>query len=670
MKNLNNRTLFEIEKERKIRMSLLENKYTPRKETIRFELNEDLNSEQIYKNKFIYGNSVREDFQVDNFFSAKETSSISKFNNFVDTLKNDFICNYNRVVSLDDSLEDSFRNFLNKSQKFIDEYKRLELEINRELISNTDGSIFTFGITEYFDNEEKVIKDETNALIIDGKVTCKAKRYIVQSDNNYILNTSSRLRNKAAVVGSDINNPRHILKQDGSYYQHVVYTQGQYEIVDFILDINLNNNLGLDVKVLRLDLLNPGNKTVASVYTASEVDSWEASFEGLTYVNNGTNIFTINKSKVKYIKIVLTKNEADTFIEDNYVYNFTIDYVGLIDMQYETVEDSTLICGPYEIFDIENKPVNFSYATIKSGTCCVIPENTSIEFYLSKDKLNWEHLSFWDQTNSVASFGESVSDLFSLIDDTSDSFIITNKAKLSEYGLSVSNNEGILNFYVPSENMNFYKTGSAIIKRCTSRSDNGGWFVNGNNAECNFFINNFDGVYLDFKNQSVIIDNTGYTGKVFLSYGEHHIQISNYSNFTREQLNSVSSEEDLDRVLSDNFTRFLIEGFPYNSNFRGQRKYMGVSDNYGCILKNADPVYFVNQKENNKIYTEITIPDVGIFFKLNISETNTLWLGEHFSINALSSKTVSDNKLYIKAILSTNDPNVSPKIDLVQVRVI
>jgi hypothetical protein len=218
MKNLNNRTLFEIEKERKIKASLFKNDYTPRKETVRFELNQDLNSqEKIKRDKFLYGNSVREDLQVDDFFTSKEISSVSKFNDIVNTVKNDFICNYNRISALDDSLENSFRNFLNKSQKFIDEYKRLELEINRELISNTDGSIFTFGITEYFDNEDKVIQDETDALIIDGKVTCKARKYIVQADTNYILNTSSRLRNKAAVVGSDINSPQHVLKQDGRY---------------------------------------------------------------------------------------------------------------------------------------------------------------------------------------------------------------------------------------------------------------------------------------------------------------------------------------------------------------------------------------------------------------------------------------------------------------------
>ncbi len=674
MKSLSNRNLLELEKEKKIKESFERNKYIPKKETIRFELNKDLNSQQeIKRNKFLYGNSVREDFQTNDFFSAKEISSVKKFNNFFNTLKNDFVCNYKRVNDLDDSLEDSFRNFLNKSQKFIDEYKKLELEINRELISKTDGDIFTFGITEYFDNEEKVIKDETDALIIDGKVTCKAKKYLVQNDNNYIVNTSSRLRNKMAVAGSDINSPNHIFKQDGSYYQHVVYSESQSEIVDFILDINLNSTLGIDVKTLRIDLLNPGNKTLATVYTSSEVENWEPSFEGLTYLNNGTNLFTINKTKVKYIKIVLTKNEADTFINNNYLYNFTIDYVGLIDVQYETTKESTLVCGPYEILDIENKPVNFSYATIKSGTCCVIPENTSIEFYLSKDKINWKHLSFWDQTNSAVAFGESVSDLFSLIDDTSSFFIINDNSKLREYGVNISNNEGILNFYVPFENMEFYKTSSAVIKRCTNQSNNGGWFIdstNTNNAECKFFVNNFDGIYLDFKSFSVTLDNKLCAGKTFISYGEHSIQITNYKIFTQLELNSVRSEQDLKQLLGNNFTRFLIEGYPYSSNFIGQKEYIGVSENYGCILKNSDPVYFVNQKQNYKIYTELTIPGIGIFFKINVSENNTSWVNEHFSINALSSKAVSDNKLYIKAILNTNDVNVSPKIDLVQVRVI
>ncbi len=670
MKKLNNRNLYEIEKERKIRDYILSNNFVPTKQTINFNLNLDLNSSEfIDSDKFIYGNSIRKEYSSANdFFFAKEISSANKFNTIVDTIKNDLICLYNRAVDLDDEIENSFRNFSNKSSKFIDEYKRLELEVNRELISNTNGENFTFGITEYFNNEENVIKSESNAFILDGKVMCRAKKYSVDKQNNYIINTSSRLRNKTGAAGSDINSPNHILKQDGSYYEHVVYTKNQFEIVDFIIDIDLNSALGIDVKVLRLDILNSGGNTLGAIYTSTEIENWEPSFEGFSVLNNGTNLFTINKTKVKYIKLVLTRDAPTSYSDSNYVYSFAIDYFGLLDVEYE-LGDSTIVCGPYKIFDENNNPVNFSYATIKSGTCCTIPDETSIEFYLSKDKINWEHLSFWEQTNSVVSFGENVSNLFSLMDETSNRFLINSRSVLSQFNLSCLNNEAILNFYIPNDNILNYKKNSAVIKRATRRSKNGGWFVNDRKATCHFFVNNFDGIYVQFY-ESVIIDNKKVSGKQFLKYGEHKIEISNYKKLTDIEIRENKDEKSVDTLLLNSTSRFCIEGYPYPSSFVGSKKYLGVNDNYGCIMKNTDPVYFVNNKIDKTIYTEIEIPGIGIFFKVNISESDSNWIDETFSINALSLSNISDNKLYIKAILSTKNPNISPKIDLIQVRVI
>ena len=52
-------------------------------------------------------------------------------------------------------------------------------------------------------------------------------------------------------------------------------------------------------------------------------------------------------------------------------------------------------------------------ATMRYGTCCIIPDKTSVDFYLSKDNSSWQKCSFDGQGKEIIQFKDGNQFLFS-----------------------------------------------------------------------------------------------------------------------------------------------------------------------------------------------------------------------------------------------------------------
>ena len=105
----------------------------------------------------------------------------------------------------------------------------------------------------------------------------------------------------------------------------------------------------------------------------------------------------------------MTKTAADDISPSNSknAYIFSLDALEITSDKFERHSTSTLYAGPYEVFDEYNKPVNFSMATIQQGTCCIIPDKTSVSFFLSKDNQNWFPASYNGDSYSVVQFNST-----------------------------------------------------------------------------------------------------------------------------------------------------------------------------------------------------------------------------------------------------------------------
>ena len=106
------------------------------------------------------------------------------------------------------------------------------------------------------------------------------------------------------------------------------------------------------------------------------------------------NYIEINRANLREIKIIISKRAYDYIDNKDYAYVFGLDFIGYVENKYKVNQESVAYLGPYEIVDELNNPVNFTLAAVKKGTCCIIPDKTSIDLYVSKDDLEYKKVDF------------------------------------------------------------------------------------------------------------------------------------------------------------------------------------------------------------------------------------------------------------------------------------
>lgn len=661
MKQLNNRSNQEIQKEKLIREIVEKSSYVPRQAAIKSFIGND-------SDKSKYTNGISNQLNPV-FFDVEDQLKYEKYNNIFKTVIEDLEHIRYEYKELDNKIEDSYRNYINKTTRYIDQLNKLELEVNRELLLSNNQDAFRYGITEEFTELNYIDQPLTNALIYDGKVMCKPTLFSNDTQNLYDIKIDAKSRSNSIVFQSSLQNSFDIKQLDRTGYQHLVYSNYKSDIIDLIVDLSFPNPK--DINLMRLDLIDTGlnSKIILNVFCMTSSNVFEPIDNNNIYVQNGTSFIQINRESVRNIKLVFTKTSYDEIINLEYLFKFNINYISFTNVKFDTVNESTMIAGPYKIYDADRNPVNFTIATIKGGTCCEIPDATSIDFYLSKDKLNWESVSFTDSSRSVVYFKNTKPEIVSLINYNDGNYISNDSNFISSLNLSLESSQALLNFYIPVEKLLNYTPDSAEIKRHTYSSSNDGWIKDDDTYFTTFFIDELEGRYIDFGPKACTIDSLNRNGKVFLKYGTHTIKTKEYFKILSPEVLNEVELRNKDNLYPYNH-KYLIEGFNYSNNYSGHRIYLGAKENYGYIMKSVSLNYLKNNLNRFDIFSPIIVRDEGLFFIVNSSSSDTNFINEAYEINVLSSDSVFDNNLYIKAILKTNDKNITPKIDSVQVRVI
>lgn len=663
MRQLNNRSTKEIQKQKLIEEIINQNNYVPRQQTIKSTLIEDSDF-----NKYAYGVSNKID---PTFFIDDELLNSEKFSNTFKTVIEDLEYIRSNYKTIDNQIEDDYRNYINKSNRYLDQLNKYELEINKEVLLSNSTDPFIYGIIEEFTDLKFIDKELTDALIYDGRVMCKSNIFESQTVSNFNIKADIVSRSNSIVFKTGMQNLYDLKKLDKAGYQHICYSNNKNDIVDLILDLDLMEFR--DINVLRIDLLDLGinSKMIINVFVLNESNTYEPVEENNSFVISGTTFINVNKKNIRYIKIVLTKTSYDNEENLEYLFKFNIDYIGFNKFEFDNKNPTTLICGPYKILDENNNPVSFNMASIKKGTCCVIPEKTSIDFYLSKDKANWEQVSFNSSGREVVTFENTNPSIVSLIDLSLGNYIMNDREVLNNYKINLSLNQSILNFYIPTEKLSNYNENSEEIYRQTFLSTNDGWIkIYDDTWFTTFEVDELEGRYINLGNTTAIIDNGTKSGKVFLSYGRHTITTKNYKVIANND--QIKNETDF-KIIDSDYPynhKYLVEGFRYASDFVGQRRYLGFGRNYGYLLKYVPLGYLKSNPNAYDIYSKVVVDNLGLCFVVNSNPNNNDFSNESYDINVLSSSNEFDNNLYIKAILKTNDSAVSPKIDSIQVRVI
>jgi hypothetical protein len=624
--------------------------------------------------------------------SINSQSSAEITNNQIDTIIRDYDVLQNTIINFKESIEDYFRtyNLVQEKQQFA--IKALELEINKELLLSSKSDKFLYGFTEYFDTLEKFDVEKSNASIFDGVCSLGVKSYESREFQNVSLDYYASCRTGNIIDQKNVYSASNILKEDGSFFEHVVFTNAQDSIVDLVFSIKSNSTTGMTIGDLKVvsSFAEGGSSTNVKIYITKDRVNWSEPFISNILLSNGMNLFAINESDVLEVKVVFSKTGYDLRRNNNiYGYVFNIDFIGMTTYTYQLNTDSVAYLGPYEVVDENNLPYNFTMATIKHGTCCIIPEKSSVHFYLSKNGVDYIPCYFNDDGPEYVQFAQSNLNLHEILMDGAYLLDNSNAALENQYGITLSNDECLSNIYIPASNLNLINRKSITLKRDTrnqtsvmeviygNKIKGGGWYYDSLTGyyKTTIEIKQPEGRYIDFGPTTILLNGKQMSKLVFLPQGIHKFATNQEPANIFGNLKNVTSLKRFDKHYPYNHV-LLIQGYPYPEDFNGERIYNGVSNNFSFETQKVSNVRFdvVNQNYLNYLsfYTEIE-NEHGLFFKFKKSRNSVSYLKEKLEIEY---KTLSDssdiinNKMYIKIVFKTNNKYVSPKVDSIQVRVI
>ena len=471
-----------------------------------------------------------------------------------------------------------------------------------------------------------------------------------------------------------------IKEEDGNIWDYYVYTNYKTGRVSLVIEADFDADDGIYIGEVRL---------TGSGIDVNSLTSWNVlySLDGSTFnsidseriFRKGMNSFSVGLESVKKLQVILTKDAADDVSPSGgqHAYIFSLDSLEVTSNKFNRNSESVLYCGPYEVTDEFNQPVNFSLATLSSGTCCILPEKSSVSFFLSKDNINWYPASYTGDSFSVVQFNSTnPAQSINLIDESkSQNAVIVEPTGTVDVEYA---KEGLLNLYVSDEWSDKFVLRNTYVERNLPQGSlelygvKSGWFYDEGSQQykTTIEITSIEGRMIDLGVSSAYIDGRLVSGQVNLPKGYHRFSTPE-SNWYQVPT-GIDNADDLreqDPLYPFNH-KLIVEGYDYSSDFSGEKVYNGVERYFGSLLEYVTPEKFNNSEFNNDLNI-YTIEDYygNLYFKIKIDPSDSSWQNEQVYVKYML-RLDEVNTLYVKAILKSNDSTLSPHILSFQARVV
>lgn len=416
--------------------------------------------------------------------------------------------------------------------------------------------------------------------------------------------------------------------------------------------------------------------------------------------------WTFPLTKMRWAKFIFTKPAPDN---TNNEYIFSADSIRFYGQVYNNDVGNTFIGNSLSALDKNDSPILFSKVALL--TCEEIPTNTAIKYFISGSKddevwTNWfsiapisfEGISYpkvvniggadWkdnEEEDDVDKFDTTVSQ--KIITRTFDSSYQGYRFKNSEFGtinsaISVSVGEDpnpIGNSVVVWRNTR-YKEAASYPDMETVREISRGWGLDGSQYSCYFEIIDSNGTVIDFGDNECELNGQKVSGIVNIPAGVHKfITRSEFWNDISESIAALSGEieteealENLDPLYPYNH-KLLIEGFPYATAFKGEKKYKGTDISAEFYCKKVSLFDLENNIEDLGYFAMRGVgdeanPTLAVILRYNAG--NSDFSSELCSIRWRSGDANATMYKYIKlkAVLSTQDVGISPVLNSYRIK--
>jgi hypothetical protein len=288
---------------------------------------------------------------------------------------------FGALIELYQLSEEQISKFTVEKKKYDYKLSKLESKLTSLVDQySTDG--YMFGYRNNFSDMEEIDLSKTTADIdiINYEATLKRLGDTPYKDFDVSVSAGDYIIVQSSPIES-------VITQEGIAWQGIVEKQTQEKTtltVDIdTKEINKINRISLDMPMLK--------KCDIVIYTSIDGDKWN-----LEYIANIMSRCTANLSnKTRYIRIEISRSEADKYQLGKYYYYYIIQNVQLDSVNYAL--ESDVVSNPINI----GSNINKVSLTVESE----MPPATSIDYFvaINGDDLSWIPISPTNSSNKTNS---------------------------------------------------------------------------------------------------------------------------------------------------------------------------------------------------------------------------------------------------------------------------
>lgn len=334
--------------------------YMPTSKEVISEIDQYVSTNELSKPEFNY-RKFYSDFDIEEIDRASEH------------IYNDIHIIYESLSELYREIQKQINKFESEKKKYTYRFNKIESEV-LNLTNKYSSSTYVDSLVEDFNDLGNINLQETDANIdinnkeaTLGRMNNKIFKQIKDISINYYEHDEVR----ADGLLEDV------IDRKGQYWKATLETSIQKRTyVEIILD------LGEVISLNKIEIESPMVKATDMVIgTSKDSDEWSESSVKSILSKHSDNI----GEKCRYIKLTLSKEEADKYLDNKYQYIYIIDTIKLYYTSYKN--KSTIITKPLKMKTDINKVSLIEDATIPSGS--------DIRYYvaLNKSPVEWVEIT-------------------------------------------------------------------------------------------------------------------------------------------------------------------------------------------------------------------------------------------------------------------------------------
>jgi hypothetical protein len=672
----------------------------------------------------------------DHKVSEGDNSSATAYNTINEEIKRDLQVAFRHLFKVSDRSIRSFERWRSESKLIEARLIDLEERISTLLLLSADTAGFFNFVQDNFVDTSKTDLSLTTAYVnVDkqtvtiGTSSAGSTRYDLSElrvkDVQFDVLSKSNLISRVPSEGSDL---RYIISDKDNFWQERVFTSKPGPVTG-----EIKIDLGQEQEISRIDVdlhMSNTNSSVTVVpllsvdnhnFTQLPISSFSRSVVDKT-------IFQFTPTTARYIKFLLTKPGFDIVHKSQYVYEFGVDEISFYKEGFAEDDSNVFVSDPLSVTDINGNPEEFSRITLE--TCEFLPEDTSIDYSVvvgndpalpvSLTSSVFTPIDPLQRTSptkpTIVDFGDldavtisgiqlsyeagaadeftNPSQSFTLITGTNGTSAVTASGHSSGLRYSFFNsNERLLDHAVSSGvqvaqgSLEVWRNVSIPGDNTNVREVSNGWGFSDPYYQTTVYVENQEGVSVDFGGKPVIIDGVATTGKTTISKGRHTVWAhkDNWKVISTATVTDLASLKVADGLYPYNH-RYLVEGLVYPSGYptTDEKIYTGfdiVAEFFMQEVGIFDLINNVPADDYSRFARDLDAADTSrtidgaaddtsstTVFVMKIDESKADAINEKFLVKFKGVNSVF-KYLRLKADLVTRDSNVAPFLDSYRIKI-